>query len=67
MGYKQVNDRIITVRLTGQAKNITLIQGYAPSSASTEEGLEEFLRNTTKGNRQQEETRHPDHRRRLQC
>ena len=42
IGYKPVNYRIITVRLMGQAKNITLIQVYAPTSASTEEELEEF-------------------------
>ena len=42
IGYKPVNDRIITVRLMGQAKKITLIQVYAPTSASTEEELEEF-------------------------
>ena len=42
IGYKPVNDKIITVRLMGQAKNITLIQVYAPTSASTEEELEEF-------------------------
>ena len=37
IGYKPVNNRIITVRLMGQAKNITLFQAYAPTSASTEE------------------------------
>ena len=42
LGYKPVNDRIITIRLMGQAKNITLIQVYAPTSASTEEELENF-------------------------
>ena len=42
IGYKPVNDRIITIRLLGQVKNITLIQVYAPTSASTEEELEEF-------------------------
>ena len=42
LGYKPVNDRILTIRLQGQAKNITLIQAYAPTSASTEEELESF-------------------------
>ena len=36
-----MNDRIITISLLGQVKNITLIQVYAPTSASTEEELEE--------------------------
>ena len=42
IGYKPVNDRIITITLLGQVKNITLIQVYAPMSTSTEEGLEQF-------------------------
>ena len=42
IGYKPVNDRIITVRLMGQAKYITLIQVYAPTSPSTDEELVEF-------------------------
>ena len=40
--YKPVNDRIIIIRLFEQVKNITLIQVYAPTSASTEEELEEL-------------------------
>ena len=40
--YKPVNDRILTIRLQGQAKNITLIQVYASTSASTEGDLENF-------------------------
>ena len=42
IGYKPVNDRIIIIKLLGQVKNITLLQVYAPTSASTEEELEEF-------------------------
>ena len=42
IGYKPVNDRIITITLLGQVKNITLIQVYAPMSASTEKELEQF-------------------------
>ncbi|GFO27137.1 endonuclease-reverse transcriptase [Plakobranchus ocellatus] len=42
IGYKPVNDRILTVRLFGQAKNITLIQVYAPTSPASEEEIEEF-------------------------
>ena len=42
IGYKPINDRILTIRLLGQVKNITLIQVYAPTSASTEEDLESF-------------------------
>ena len=42
LGYKPVNNHILTIRLQGQAKNITLIQAYAPTSALTEEELETF-------------------------
>ena len=42
IGYKPVNDRILTIRLLGQAKNITLIQVYAPTSAASEEEMDEF-------------------------
>ena len=42
IGYSPVNDRILTIRLHGQAKNITLIQVYAPTSASTEEEIDAF-------------------------
>ena len=48
IGYKPVNDRIISVRLKGQAKDITLIQVYAPTSAATDEELEEFYENVQK-------------------
>lgn len=48
IGYKPVNDRIITVRLMGQAKDITLIQVYAPTTAATEEELDEFYENLQK-------------------
>ena len=37
-----MNDRIINIRLLGEMKNITLIQVYAPTMASTEEEVEEF-------------------------
>ena len=43
-----MNDRIISVRLKGQAKDITLIQVYAPTSAATDEELEEFYENVQK-------------------
>ena len=52
IGYKPVNDRSITVRLMGQAKNITLIQVYAPTSASTEEEPEEFYETLQKARRE---------------
>ena len=48
IGYEPVNDKIITVRLIRQAKNITLIQVCAPTSASTEEELEEFYKTLQK-------------------
>ena len=49
IGYKQVSDRIIIIRLLGQVKNITLLQLYAPTSASIEEELEEFYDALQKG------------------
>ena len=39
MGYNPVNDRLISVRLQGQAKNVKLIQG---TSAATDEEIETF-------------------------
>ena len=42
MGYNPVNDRLISVRLRGQAKNVKLIQVYAPTSAATDEEIETF-------------------------
>ena len=42
MGYNPVNDRLISVRLGGQAKNVKLIQVYAPTSAATDEEIETF-------------------------
>ena len=39
MGYNPVNDRLISVRLRGQAKNVKLIQG---TSAVTDEEIETF-------------------------
>lgn len=42
MGYNPISDRVISVRPQGRPKNITLIQVYAPTSASTQEEAEEF-------------------------
>ena len=42
MGYNPVNDRLISVRLRGQAKNVKLIQVYAPTSSATDEEIETF-------------------------
>ena len=42
MGYNPVNNRLISVRLRGQAKNVKLIQVCAPTSAATDEEIETF-------------------------
>ena len=42
MGYNPVNDRLISVRLRGQAKHVKLVQVYAPTSAATDEEIETF-------------------------
>ena len=42
LGYNPVNDRLITVRLKGHPMNTTIIQGYAPTSTTDEENVEEF-------------------------
>ncbi|GFR66235.1 craniofacial development protein 2 [Elysia marginata] len=42
LGYNPVDDRILYVQLRGTSHNISLIQVYAPTSASTEEELEGF-------------------------
>ncbi|GFS09706.1 endonuclease-reverse transcriptase [Elysia marginata] len=42
LGYNPVDDRILYVQLKGTSHNISLIQVYAPTSASTEEELEGF-------------------------
>ena len=55
IGYKPVNDRIITD--PSIRTNISINRRRA----------RRILRNITKGNIQQKETRHPDHSRRLQC
>src|SRR6218665_4052132 len=47
MGYKPVSDRILAARFRAQPYNITVIQVYAPTAASTEEDLEDFYNNLT--------------------
>ena len=42
MGYNPVTDRLVSVRLRGQIKNVKLIQVYAPTSAATDEEIETF-------------------------
>ena len=41
IGYNPFNDRIISVRINARPHN-SIIQSYAPTSASTEEEIEEF-------------------------
>ena len=37
LGYNQVSDRIMTLRVQGHPINITIIQAYAPTSTAKEE------------------------------
>lgn len=45
LGYKPVNDRILSIRLQGKVKNIKIIQVYAPTSTAEEEEIEAFYTN----------------------
>ena len=42
LGYNPISDRILTVRLHGKRRNITIIQIYAPTSTAPEEEIENF-------------------------
>ncbi|XP_072046974.1 craniofacial development protein 2-like [Amphiura filiformis] len=42
LGYNPINERIITIRIQGTPMNISVIQAYAPTSASNEEEIKTF-------------------------
>ena len=42
MGYKPISDRIISIRLDGHPVRTTIIQIYAPTSAASEDDIEDF-------------------------
>ena len=42
MGYWAISDRVLLVKLKGHPFNISIIQAYAPTSASTEDDIEAF-------------------------
>ena len=42
IGYNPFNNRIISVRINSRPHNISIIQFYVPTSASTEEEIEKF-------------------------
>ena len=42
MGYWAISDRVLLVKLKGHKFNISIIQAYSPTSASTEEDIEAF-------------------------
>ncbi len=42
LGYNPVSERIITLRIQGAPMNITVVQAYAPTSASDEDTIESF-------------------------
>lgn len=48
IGCSPVNSRIITARFKAQPTNLTIIQVYAPTSASTEEEIDEFYNDIEK-------------------
>ena len=42
MGYKPISDRIISIRFDGHPLGTTLIQIYTPTSAASEDDIEEW-------------------------
>ena len=42
LGYNPINDRMTTIQLQAKPTNITLIQVYAPTSASSDDEIEAF-------------------------
>ena len=42
LGYNPINDRIMTIRIHGNPMNMTVIQAYAPTSASSDEEIQQF-------------------------
>jgi len=42
VGYEQISDRVLVVRLEAKPRNITLIQAYGPTTAATDEEMERF-------------------------
>ena len=42
MGYKPISDRIISIRLDGHPVRTTIIQIYVPTSATSEDDIEDF-------------------------
>ena len=43
LGYSLKNDRMISVRFQGEPFNITVIQGYAPTSNTEEAEVERLV------------------------
>ncbi|XP_072043194.1 craniofacial development protein 2-like [Amphiura filiformis] len=42
LGYNPINERIITIRIQGKPMNMSVIQAYAPTSASSDEEIQQF-------------------------
>ena len=42
LGYWPVSDRIIMMKIQGKPFNIAIVQVFAPTSASTDDGIEEL-------------------------
>ena len=42
LGYNPVNEQIISIRLNGKQRNITIVQVYAPMSQADEEEIEKL-------------------------
>ena len=45
LGYNPINERIISVRLNGKQRNITIIQVYAPTSQAEDDEIGRFYAN----------------------
>jgi len=42
VGYEEISDRVLVVRLQAKPRNVTLIQVYGPTTAATDEEMERF-------------------------
>jgi len=50
LGYNSVSDRIISIRIQGRPRNLTIIQVYASTSAAETADIDEFYATLTPAN-----------------
>ena len=67
LGYSLKSDRMISVRLQGKPFNITVIQGYAPTSNTEEAEVERFYKDLQDLLELTPKKRCPFHYRGLEC